>query len=210
MQAVTNLILVSLLGLFPQSEFTSFSFCRDGLGGTDEVQCVELDPSGKGVFMLTYADADSLDVELQLSASGTGKFIDLLAETDYLADADSYDSGREVLSLGLKTLTLEGPTGTREAVFYLATVREAIELATFLDRLITQEMLLLDIETALQFDRLGIPERLDQIERDLARDRLADARRLIPMLERLAADTRVVNYARTTANRLKEEIETGN
>ena len=207
---MTNLILVSLLGLFLQSEFTSFSFCRDGLGGTAEVQCVEVDPSGKGVFMLTYAAADKVDVELQLSVSGTGKFIDLLAETDYLADADSYDSGREGLSLGLKTLTLEGPAGTREAVFYLATAREAIELVTFFDRLITQEMLLLDIETALQFDRLGIPKRLDQIERDLARDRLADARRLIPMLERLAADTRIVNYARTTANRLKEEIEAGN
>ena len=68
-------------------------------------------------------------------------------------------------------------------------------------------MLLLDIETALEFDRLGIPGRLDQIERDLGRDRLADAPRLIPMLERIAADARIVNYARTTATRLKEDIE---
>jgi hypothetical protein len=207
---VTNLLLFSLLALLPQGDFTSFSFCRDGLGGTGDVQCIQLDPSGQGTFMLTYADADTLDVELQLSASGTAKFIELLAETDYLAEADSYDSGREVPSLGLKTLKLEGPQGSREAAFYLATPREASELAAFFDRLITQEMLLLDIESALQFDRLGIPERLDQIERDLGRDRLADARRLIPMLERLAADTRVVNYARTTATRLKQEIEAGN
>ena len=157
--------------------------------------------------MLTYADDDTEDVELQLSASGTRKYLELLMAADYLAEADTYDSGREVLSLGLKTMTLEGPAGRREAAFYLATPREASELAAFFDRLITQQMLLLDIESALQFDLLGIPERLDQIERDLGRDRLADAAGLIPMLERIGADSRVVNYARTTATRLKEEIE---
>jgi hypothetical protein len=204
---VTNLILFALLALLPQSNFTSFSFCRDGLGGTGDVQCIRLDASGQGTFMLTYADADTVNVELRLSTSGTGKFIDLLLATDYLADADTYDSGREVLSLGLKTLRLEGPAGIRTAAFYLTILREASELAAFFDRLITQEMLLLDIESALQFDRLGIPERLDQIERDLGRDRLADARRLIPMLERIAADNRVVNYARKVATRLKEAIE---
>ena len=204
---MTNLILFALLALLPQSNFTSFSFCRDGLGGTGDVQCIRLDASGQGTFMLTYADADTVNVELRLSTSGTGKFIDLLLATDYLADADTYDSGREVLSLGLKTLRLEGPAGIRTAAFYLTILREASELAAFFDRLITQEMLLLDIESALQFDRLGIPERLDQIERDLGRDRLADARRLIPMLERIAADNRVVNYARKVATRLKEAIE---
>ncbi len=204
---MTNLILISVLALLPQIDFTTFSFCRDGLGGTGDLQCIRLDASGQGTFMLTYADADTVEEELRLSVSGTRKFIDLLAATEYLADADTYDSGREVLSLGLKTLTLEGPAGNREAAFYVATPREASELAAFFDRLIIQEMLLLDIESALQFDRLGIPGRLDQIERDLGRDRLADALRLIPVLERIAADTRLVNYARTTATRLKEEIE---
>ena len=157
--------------------------------------------------MLTYKDADTVDVELRLSPSGTRRFVDLLAETDYLADAETYDSGREVLSLGLKTMKLEGPRGNRESAFYLPEPPEAAALSRFFDRLISQELLLLDIESALLFDRLGIPGRLDQIEKDLERDRLADAPRLIPMLERIGADSGVVNYARTTAIRLKEAIE---
>ena len=60
--------------------------------------------------MLTYADADTLDVELRLSASGTLKFIDLLAETDYLADADTYDSGREVPSCPVGSLIALPPS----------------------------------------------------------------------------------------------------
>ena len=202
-----SLILVPVLALLPQSNFNSFSFCRDGLGGTGDVQCIRLDPSGQGSYVLMYADGDTVDQELRLSPPGTLKFIDLLAATDYLVDADTYDSGREVPSLGLKTLVLEGPAGRREAAFFVAAPRKAAELAAFFDRLITQEMLLGDIETALQFDRLGIPERLDQIERDLIRDRLADPRRLIPVLERIGSDTGIVNYARTTATRLKETIE---
>ena len=40
--------------------------------------------------------------------------------------------------------------GNREAAFYVATPREASELAAFFDRLIVQELLLLDIDSALQ------------------------------------------------------------
>ena len=119
---MTSLLLFSLLALLPQGDFTSFSFCRDGLGGTGDVQCIRLDASGEGTFMLMYADADTVDVGLDLSVSGTRKFIDLLAGTDYLAEADEYDSGREVLSVGRKNMVLEGPREPGKRAFTLRPV----------------------------------------------------------------------------------------
>jgi hypothetical protein len=203
-----KLFLLLLFAIPLQSEFTTFSFCRDGLGGTDEVQCIELDPFGRGRFTTMPPDSETAVVAIELSTLGRERFLELLSQTGYLEEAGAYDSGREVISVGLKRLALEGTEGRREAEFYLSTRREVMALVAFFDQLITQEMLVLDLESALQFDPLGIPERLDQIQRDLERDRFADAHRLIPMLERLAADNRVVSYARTTANRLKEQIET--
>ena len=206
---MNSLFALLLLGFPLQDDFGMFSFCRDALGGAHQVQCVELDASGRGRFAVQSAEDDSLDVPLELSPFGTSRFRKLLADTDYLEDAETYDSGRNVVSLGLKTLILDGPTGRREARFYASTRREVMSLASFLDRLIAQETLLLDIESALQFDPLGIPGWLDFIEQDLNRNRLADAPGLIPLLARIAADDRVVNYARTTAKRLQDRIENG-
>jgi len=81
---------------------------------------------------------------------------------------------------------------------------------SFFDRLIAQELWVFDVDVALQFDRLGIPKRLEQIEKDLRAKRVADARRLIPVLEKIAADSRLVNFARATAARLKKQIEDNN
>ena len=144
---------------------------------------------------------------IQLSADATVRFVGLLAETDYLVDGDQYESGRPVANLGIKTLVAEGSWGRREAVFNFSTRREVRDLASFLDRLIIQEMLLLDIEAALLFDRLGIPRHLDNVQKQLRADRFADARRWIPVLERIEADSRILNFARSMAAQLKEEIE---
>ncbi len=202
-----NSFLISLVLLFTQADFTSFSFCREGLETIGSVQCVELDPSGEGTFKITSPDADTIDVAVQLSAAATGRFVRLLAETDYLVDGDQYESGRQVANLGIKTLVAEGSWGRREAVFNFSTRSEVRDLASFVDRLIVQEMLLLDLEAAVFFDRLGIPRHLENVEKQLRADRFADARRWIPVLERIEADRRILNFARSTAARLKAEIE---
>ena len=47
-----NSFLISLVLLFTQADFTSFSFCREELGAIENVRCVELDPSGEGYSSL--------------------------------------------------------------------------------------------------------------------------------------------------------------
>jgi hypothetical protein len=59
---------------------------------------------------------------------------------------------------------------------------------------------------ALQFERLSVPERLEHLERELKANRVSDPRSLIPVLERVEQDARLVNYARTHARRLLEQL----
>jgi hypothetical protein len=148
-----------------------------------------------------------IEVPFEFSTEGEQTFRDLLEETHYLEEAERYESGRNVANLGTKTIVAQGPWGTREAVFNYSTIREAAALSTFFERLIAQEMLLFDIDVALQFDRLGIPGRLDLIEREIRSKRLSDPGRVIGVLDKIAGDQRLVNYARTTATRLREELE---
>ena len=202
-----NAILIALLLLLPQSDFTSFSYCIENTRGPWELQCFELDPAGKGTFKFIPRDADLIEVGVELSADVAAEFVKLLADTSYLADGADYESRRKVANLGTKKLTLNGPTGVRSAEFNFSTRREVTKLVSFFDRLIVQELLMFDIDVALEFDRLAIPKKLEQIEKDLRARRVADAKRWIPVLDRIAGDRRLVNFARETANRLKRQIE---
>jgi hypothetical protein len=199
-------LLVSILSLLAPQEFSRFSYCRNNSRGPFEVQCVTLDAAGRGEVRFKRRGADEISVNIQLSPGAQDRYLAIIAATDNLEQGDSYESNRRVADLGLKTLVLEMPEGRREAKFNFSTRKEVTDLVTFFDGLINQETLGFDIDTALQFERLSIPQRLDDIENELRANRISDPPRLIPVLEKIEQDERLVNFARTRAGRLKEQI----
>ena len=60
----------------------------------------------------------------------------------------------------------------------------------------------------MQFERLSIPKRLEQVENELKANRIADPERLIPILEKIEADPQILNYARAQASKIKKQIQT--
>ena len=204
---MNSVLIISLLSLSLQGGFTTFSFCKEYSRGLYAFQCIDLDASGEGTFKFQAFDADTMDVPVELSADVAAEFVRLLTETDYVAEGVEYESSRAVADLGMKKLAIEGPWGRREAAFNFTDIREVRDLATFFEGLIGQELLTFDLETALQFDRLSIPRKLDVMEKELRAGRIIDRSRLIPILDKIVADRRLVNIARTTATRLKRQIE---
>jgi hypothetical protein len=198
-------ILVSFLTL---ADFSNFTYCRENSRGPYELQCVQLDSSAKGEVKFKRREADTVSVQIQLSQAGRDRFLAALAATNYLDQADTYESNRKVADLGRKRLTIEMPSGKREASFNFSERREVMDLSAFFENLINQETIGFDVDNAIQFDRLSIPKRLDQIENELRANRIADPERLIPMLDKIEADQRVMNYARTRAGKLKKQIQT--
>ncbi|PYS07662.1 MAG: hypothetical protein DMG15_29705, partial [Acidobacteria bacterium] len=86
--------------------------------------------------------------------------------------------------------------------------KDVTDLSAFYEGLINQETLGFDIRNAMQFEKLSIPKRLEQVENELKANRISDPDRLIPMLERIEADQQIVNYARMQAARIKKRIQT--
>ncbi len=82
------------------------------------------------------------------------------------------------------------------------------DLSTFFEGLINQETLDFDIVNAMQFERLSIPKRLEQVENELKSNRIADPERLVPMLEKIESDQQIMNYARSQAAKIKKQIQT--
>ena len=207
---MSNLLFIVALFLWPQGDFTHFNYCVENSRGPWELQCFKLNPEGNGRFEFVQRGADLVTVKVRLSAEVADEFLKLLAGTRYLAEGADYESNRTVANLGTKKLKLEGPGGSREAEFNFSSRQEVRRLVVFFDRLIAQELLMSDIDVALQFDRLAIPKKLEQIEKDLRRRRIVDPKRLVPILNRISDDDRLLNFARETAVRLKKEIEKRN
>jgi hypothetical protein len=201
--------MLFLLLASPQQDFTKFTYCRESANGPFEMLCIELDPSAAGQARFKRRDDDELKFAITLSTAGKNQFISALSGTKYLEKASTYESKRKVADLGKKHLTLEMPAGRRQAEFNYSDMKDVNALVTFFEGLITQEAIAIDLGWALQFDRLGIPERLDQLENVLKQGRIADPKSMVEVLGLIDRDEHIVNYARAHARELSEKITSG-
>jgi hypothetical protein len=202
---IATAVLVSFLAL---TDFSSFTYCHDNTRGPYETQCVQLDADAKGEIRFKRRAAEAVNMPLQLSETARQKFTTLLAATNYLENPETFESGRKIADLGAKRLSIELPSGKREGTFNFSLRKDISDLSAFFEALINQETLSFDISTAIQFERLSIPKRLEQIEKEIQSNRIADPERLIPLLERIEKDQQIMNYARTHAGRIKKQIQT--
>ena len=196
-----------LLSFFMLADFSSFTFCRENSRGPFEMQCVQLDAEGKGEAKFKRRGADLITAALQLSPAARDRFNTVLAATGNLSAAEKSESGRKVADLGNKHLTLVTPEGTKEATYNFSERKEVTELTTFFEALLNQQTIGFDLDNAIQFDRLSVPKRLDQIETELKSNRIADPDGLVVLLEKIEGDQRVMNYARDHAGKIKRQIQ---
>jgi hypothetical protein len=198
-----------LLSLLMLADFSSFTYCHDNTRGPFETQCVQLDGAAKGEINFKRRGAETINLPIQLSDPAREKFVSLLAATNYLEHPETFESGRKIADLGAKRLVVELPSGKREGTFNFSLRKDITDLSTFFEALINQETLGFDITNAMQFERLSIPKRLEQVENELRSNRIADPERLVPLLEKIEKDAQIMNYARTQAGKIKKQIQTG-
>ena len=208
MKQVIVLILTAL-PLFSQSKdsFTRFTYCREFPSGTYEKQCVDLKPDGAGEIRFRPRGSQEMPgVALTLSSPGREKFVSIIAATRNLEDREKYESKRRVANLGRKHLTLDMASEKREADFNYSDLKEVIALTAFFDGLINQLTIMQDIESAIRYERLSIPERLDHLEDEIKIGRIGDPQGLIPGLDKIILDERILEYARQHAQQMKSQI----
>jgi hypothetical protein len=196
-----------LLSFLVLADFSSFTYCHDNTRGIYEMQCVQLDSEAKGEIKFKRRQAETVTQLIQLSPAGRERFASLLAATNFLDHPETFESGRKIADLGLKRLTIETPSGEREGTFNFSLRKDITDLSAFFEGLINQETLGFDIANAMQYERLSIPKRLEQVENELKANRIADPERLIPILEKIEADPQILNYARVQAGKIKKQIQ---
>jgi hypothetical protein len=189
-----------------QAPFTRFTYCREMPRGVYEKQCLALTPDGAGESQLKRRGSDPVQSMFALSPSGRARLLSVIAATNNLEGRKDYETKKKVADLGKKHLSLELPSGTREADFNYSDLKEVNALATFFDGLLNQQTLTLDMETAIRYERLSVPERLNQLDDDLKAGRIGDPEGLAPLLDKIAQDERVLEYARQHAEQIKNRL----
>jgi hypothetical protein len=206
MKVVTLLFLTLSVFQPLQQPFTRFVYCREMPGSTYEQQCVDLKPDGTGQARFRRTGAEDPPAAIALSAAGREKFLSLIAATRNLADRQKYESKRRVANLGHKHITLEVASEVREADFNYSDLKEVNALTSFFDGLINQQTIIQDLDAAAQYERLSIPERLDQLENDIKMGRIGDPLGMVPALDKLIQNERILDYARQHAQQMKSQI----
>ncbi len=114
-------------------------------------------------------------------------------------DGVDLDVHRRIADLGQKTFRYEKKGEIHEAHYNYTLNRSATQLALIFEGLFQQENDRMLLEQKLKYDRLGVNDALHQFENDLAQQTLPEPERLLPVLDRIGADTRVVEVARQLA-----------
>ncbi|HZI50180.1 MAG TPA: hypothetical protein VFE29_00025 [Terriglobia bacterium] len=207
MNRISLIFLIILPFLQGAGPFNRFLYCREFPAGVYEKQCVDLKPDGTGESRFKRRGSNEVAAALTLSSPGREKFLSVIAATRNLEDRQKYESRRRVANLGRKHLTLELPTEKREAEFNYSDLKEVLALTAFFDGLINQLALTQDLESAVRYERLSVPERLEQLEGEIKAGRIGDPQGLIPVLEKIVQDERVLTYARQHAQQLQSQIQ---
>jgi hypothetical protein len=110
--------------------------------------------------------------------------------------------------MGMKTVSCEVAGRKRQVIYNYTEDKTLQEISNFFENLSTQERNLFEIDLALKYDRLGIPKKLDELEREFAAKRIVAPERFAEVLEKISQDQTLINLARKHAEKLLSKIET--
>ncbi|MCS6951830.1 MAG: hypothetical protein RMK57_02015 [Bryobacterales bacterium] len=166
---------------------------------------VELDRSGAATYKESPDDDGPL--RFQLEEAETGEIFALAEKLDYFRRP--LEANLKVANMGIKTFRYEDGTRSHQVQFNYSEDPDAKLLADWFERLTETARHRILLERSYRFDRLGVDKALLLLEASFAKNRLAGAKQLLPVLEKIAQNPAFFNRARERAARLSEFIRAG-
>jgi hypothetical protein len=176
-------------------------------GSNPEFIEIKIGEDGSATYDIRQLSEDADPQPFQVSATVRAKIFDLTGELHDFEGLD-LDVHRKIADLGQKTLRYEKAGEVHEAHYNYTLDRTAAQLALVFEGLFQQQRDLITLEQKLKYDRLGVNDALHQFEQDLGQHTIPEPERLLPVLDRIAADSRVVEVARKLSRALAERIRT--
>jgi hypothetical protein len=172
---------------------------------TPELVEIQLREDGAATCDIRQLDDDADPKPFSVSPELAAKLFELAAELNHFRDAD-LDVKRRIANLGQKTFGYKRGNEAYETTFNYTTNPAATQLMNIFEGLGRQEEHLATLERRVRYDRLGLNDALLKLETDMNRKMIPEPERLLPVLETIASDSRVIEMARQRARALIERV----
>jgi len=206
--ALLSLAAVLIHPLFlSAADGPTITYRRVFKGSNPEFIEIKVGETGAGSYDIRQLNEDHDAQPFQVGDAIRSKIFELAGELHNFTGVD-LDVHRRIADLGEKTFRYEKGGEMHETHYNYTLNRSAMQLALIFVGLFQQQREVTLLEQRLKYDRLGVNDALHQFQDDLGQRTLPEPERLLPVLDRVAADSRVVEVARQLARALAERIRT--
>jgi hypothetical protein len=193
--------------LLDAADDATITYRRVFKGSNPEFIEIKVSEAGAATYDIRQLSEDADPQPFQVGDAIRTRIFALAGELHNFAGLD-LDVHRRIADLGEKTFRYEKGAEMHEARYNYTLNHSAQQLALVFEGLFQQQRDLMVLEQRLKYDRLGVNDALHQFEDDLGQRTLPEPERLLPVLDEIAADSRVVEVARKLARALAERIRT--
>jgi hypothetical protein len=171
---------------------------------------IDLNAKGEGELRFKRGESDEIiDLKLKILPETVARLRELYDSTGFLESKEEYQDKRDHSNLGWVTLTVTSGERQRSARFNYTQKIEIKTVADIFRALANQQMDLFDIETALQYQPLDVPGKIEALDNDLKLERIAEPAQVLSMLRDIAKNDSAPLIARNHAKRIIAAIEKG-
>ena len=207
-------LAISLLAILPGTYATTaqvdptiprVTFTKFLKGGSPEYIAVSIDANGKGTYDSRSSDDASTPASFQASTSTTDQVFSLTQSLDCFRSID-LDSHHKIANMGLKTLIYQNGQEIHKVQYNYSEKRAAQRLTDIFERISNVEERISELGHAMKYDRLSLPETLNQIQAGLDDDSFVEAQLMIPTLEKISTDPHLMHLAQSRALEILQRV----
>lgn len=182
-------------------------FSRNFPGSVPEYFDVTVHTDGKVIYRESLDDV--LPIEFEAPEADISRLFEISEQLGYFERPFAAPK-RETAFTGDKILRYTKAAGSGSEVEFVLTDEEsAQEMISWFVRVADTEWHRINIERAIQFDRLGVNKAILQFHAAFDRGRVVAPRQFLPLLKDISKDMKIVHLARSRAAGLAERIEAG-
>jgi hypothetical protein len=185
------------------------TFTKTLKGSSPEYMALSIDANGKGTYDSHRLEDSPAPRPLQISAETTARIFSLAQYLDYFHTLD-LDSHHKVANMGLKTLTYEAGKEINKVQYNYTENRNAQQLTELFEKISSVEERIAELEYAMKYDHLSLPETLRQIQEGLYDHNFVEASLMVPTLEKISANPRFMHLAQSRAQEILHRIQENN
>jgi hypothetical protein len=175
-------------------------------GSSPEYMALSIDANGKGTYDSHKLEDPPAPRSLHISAGTAARIFSLAESLNYFRSLD-LDTHHKVANMGLKTLTYEAGKEINRVQYNYTENRTAQQLTEMLEKISSVEERIAQLEYAMKYDHLSLPETLREIQDGMNDHNFVEAALMIPTLEKISTNPHFMHLAQSRAQEIMQRIQ---